>query len=94
MPRTHHCAQLTKADLGATVALAGWVDTVRDLGGILFIDLRDREGITQVKVDPQGSSNLGGVAARLQARVGDRGGRQGRTAAARHGEPRARLGRD
>jgi aspartyl-tRNA synthetase len=66
MPRTHHCAQLTKADLGAAVALAGWVDTVRDLGGILFIDLRDREGITQVKVDPQGSSNLGGVAARLR----------------------------
>jgi aspartyl-tRNA synthetase len=51
MKRTHHCAQLTKADLNASVALAGWVDSVRDHGGIIFIDLRDREGVTQVKFD-------------------------------------------
>jgi aspartyl-tRNA synthetase len=53
MKRTHHCAQLTSADLNATVSLAGWVDSHRNLGGIIFIDLRDREGITQVKFDPQ-----------------------------------------
>jgi len=66
MPRTHHCAQLTKADLGQAVSLAGWVDTVRDLGGILFIDLRDREGVTQVKFDPQVNPSLGGLASHLK----------------------------
>jgi aspartyl-tRNA synthetase len=63
MIRTHHCAQLTKANLGATVSLAGWVDSVRDHGGIIFVDLRDREGITQVKFD----SNLRAEAAQLKA---------------------------
>ncbi|HEX3728954.1 MAG TPA: OB-fold nucleic acid binding domain-containing protein, partial [Opitutaceae bacterium] len=64
--RTHHCAQLTKADLGASVALVGWVDSVRDHGGINFVDLRDREGITQVKFDPQVNAALGAQAAQLK----------------------------
>ena len=51
MHRSHHCAQLTKSDLGATVSLLGWVDSIRDHGGIIFVDLRDRKGITQVKFD-------------------------------------------
>jgi len=72
MKRTHHCAQLTKTDLGASVSLAGWVDSVRDHGGILFIDLRDRKGITQVKFGPHNESvcdrdaALGEAAAQLK----------------------------
>src|SRR5579885_967690 len=58
MPRTHHCAQLTTADLGATASLVGWVDTIRDQGGILFIDLRDRKGVTQIKLEPRDNAKL------------------------------------
>ena len=52
MARSHHCAELNSKHIGSSVSLSGWVDTVRDLGGILFVDLRDRRGITQVKFDP------------------------------------------
>ncbi len=50
--RSHTCADLTAANVGDTVRLSGWVNRVRDHGGILFIDLRDHYGITQVLCDP------------------------------------------
>lgn len=46
--RSHTCADLTAAHVGQTVRLAGWVHRVRDHGGVLFVDLRDHYGITQV----------------------------------------------
>ena len=66
MKRTHHCAQLTKADIGASVSLSGWVDSIRDHGGIIFIDLRDRKGVSQVKFDPIGSPELSARASQLK----------------------------
>ena len=48
--RTHNCGELTKADIGKRVKLAGWIQTSRNLGGLLFIDLRDQYGLTQAVV--------------------------------------------
>jgi aspartyl-tRNA synthetase len=50
--RSHTCAALRKSDVGANVRISGWVHRVRDHGGVLFIDLRDHYGMTQVVADP------------------------------------------
>ncbi|MGC8846700.1 MAG: OB-fold nucleic acid binding domain-containing protein, partial [Candidatus Hydrogenedens sp.] len=50
--RTHNCNQLRKSDVGKVVKLSGWVHTKRDHGGVIFIDLRDHYGITQIVVNP------------------------------------------
>ncbi len=51
--RTHTCGELRKADVGKTVRVSGWIHSVRDHGGVIFIDLRDHYGLTQVVVNPQ-----------------------------------------
>ncbi|MDF1590596.1 MAG: aspartate--tRNA ligase [Desulfobacterales bacterium] len=53
MRRTHHCNTLNAADVGREVILMGWVQRRRDHGGVIFVDLRDREGITQVVFNPE-----------------------------------------
>jgi aspartyl-tRNA synthetase len=56
LTRTHYCGALRDGDVGKTVTLMGWAATRRDLGGVVFIDLRDREGICQVVARPEVSS--------------------------------------
>jgi aspartyl-tRNA synthetase len=56
--RTHSCGDLRASDSGSEVVLMGWVNGVRDLGGITFIDLRDRKGLTQVLVRPEASKEV------------------------------------
>lgn len=48
--RTYTCGSLREKHVGEEIKLAGWVETIRDLGGVLFIDLRDQFGITQIVV--------------------------------------------
>lgn len=57
--RTHYCGLVTEAQLGETVKLCGWVNRRRDHGGVIFIDLRDREGYVQVVCDPDRAEMFG-----------------------------------
>ena len=65
--RTHSCGVLTDKNVGETVVLFGWVQTRRDHGGCVFIDLRDREGITQVVFEPEVSPEAHKLAGELRS---------------------------
>jgi aspartyl-tRNA synthetase len=65
MLRTHTCGELNESHVGETAILCGWVWKSRDLGGVLFVDLRDRYGFTQLVVDPA-DENLREAAAKLR----------------------------
>ena len=67
--RTHSCGALTKADVGKTVVLFGWVQNRRDHGGAVFIDLRDREGLTQVVFEPDQGAEAHKLAGQLARTV-------------------------
>ncbi len=66
LKRTHSCGALTKANVGESVVLFGWVATRRDHGGCVFIDLRDREGLTQVVFEPDVSPEAHALAGELR----------------------------
>jgi aspartyl-tRNA synthetase len=73
--RSHNCGALRRADVGREVVVMGWVQSYRDHGGCIFVDLRDRFGVTQVKFDPAVSPEVHGQADRLRSEwvIGVRG---------------------
>jgi aspartyl-tRNA synthetase len=66
LKRTHNCGELTLDHVGQTVILNGWVDAWRDFGGLTFIDVRDRYGLTQVVFEPEAGADLQAAARALR----------------------------
>src|ERR1051325_8097980 len=66
MYRSNDCNSIRKADIGRQVTLAGWVNVTRDRVGVIFIDLRDREGLTQVVFRPEENAEVAKLAHTLR----------------------------
>ncbi len=64
--RSHYCAELNEMNVGEKVELIGWVNSYRDHGGVIFIDLRDRSGLVQIVADPADSKEAHGVAEKVK----------------------------
>ena len=67
LARTHYCGELRESHVGKTVTLMGWAATRRDLGGVVFVDLRDREGICQVVARPEVSKDAHAAADKVRS---------------------------
>lgn len=65
--RTHTCGELSASDIGKTVTLSGWVHRRRDLGSLIFIDMRDRFGLTQLVFDPLKNKEVHAIASKLRS---------------------------
>ncbi|MDR1911641.1 MAG: aspartate--tRNA ligase [Helicobacteraceae bacterium] len=65
--RTYYATQLSRKDIGKTVTLAGWADSLRDHGGVIFIDLRDKSGIIQLVCDPADSKSAHEIASAVKS---------------------------
>jgi aspartyl-tRNA synthetase (EC 6.1.1.12) len=91
--RTKYCGQISQEDLDKEVVLCGWVHRVRNHGGVVFIDLRDREGIVQVVVEELNSPSAYEVADKLGSEdvICVKGVRQKKTT--RHRKPKAKNGK-
>ncbi|MCK5564186.1 MAG: aspartate--tRNA ligase, partial [Planctomycetes bacterium] len=66
LKRTHNCNELRLDNVGQTVTLSGWVNSYRDHGNLVFIDLRDREGLTQLVFDQQANPEMHKTARQLR----------------------------
>jgi aspartyl-tRNA synthetase len=67
MKRTHTCGQLNKKDIGKEAVLCGWLHSRRDHGGLIFVDLRDRYGVTQIVIDSEKDTKIHGLASSIKS---------------------------